>query len=61
MAANGGLFKPSSKGMREPTSNQQNNGQVVNPPRFAEMGGFTSTRKGFKKNDKTIRKPGGER
>lgn len=59
--AKGGLFKPSSKGMREPTSNEQNNGQVVNPPRYAEMGGFTSGRKGFKSNDKKIKKPGDTR
>lgn len=56
--AEGGLFKPSSRGRRDPVSNQQQNGQVVNPPRFAEMGGFTSARKGFKKNDKSIKKPG---
>lgn len=56
--AEGGLFKPSGRGKRDPLSNEQNNGRVVNPPRYAEMGGMTSSRKGFKKNDKSIQKPG---
>lgn len=50
--------KPTGRGMREPTSNQQQNGRIVNPPRYAEIGGFTSGQKGFKRNDKSIRKPG---
>lgn len=53
-----GLNKPSSRGMRNPTSNEKQNGRITNPPRFAEMGGFTSTRKGFKKNNMAIKKPG---
>ena len=56
-----GLNKPSSRGIRSPTSNEKNNGQIVNPPRMAEMGGFTSTRKGFAKNNMTIKKPGDTR
>ena len=36
------LFKPrASATMRPPTSNQQKNGVVWNPPRFAELGGLT--------------------
>lgn len=56
--AEGGLFKPSSRGRRDPLSNEQQNGRITNPPRMAEMGGFTSTRKGFKRNNKSIQKPG---
>lgn len=53
-----GLNKPSSRGLRSPTSNEQMNGRVKNPPRYAEMGGFTSNRKGFKKNNMGIKTPG---
>lgn len=59
--AEGRLYKPSSRGMRDPTSNAKMNGQIDNPPRYAEMGGFTGKGKGFKKNDKSIRKPGDTR
>lgn len=50
--------KPSGQGMRDPTSNAQQNGRVVNPPRYPQLGGFTGSGKGFKKNDKNIRRPG---
>ena len=53
-----GLGKPSSRGIRSPTSNEKQNGRVTNVPRYAEMGGFTSSRKGFKKNVYAIKKPG---
>lgn len=56
--ANLGNNRPSGRGIREPTSNQQMNGRVVNPPRYAELGGLSSSQKGFKRNDKSIRKPG---
>jgi hypothetical protein len=56
--ANLGNNRPSGRGMREPTSNRKENGRVVNPPRYPEMGGFSSAAKGFKRNDKSIRKPG---
>lgn len=38
------LFPPSEKGRRNPTSNQKVNGNIHNPPRFPEMGGFESSR-----------------
>ena len=56
-----GLFKPSSRGIRSPTSNEKQNGQIANPPRMAEMGGFSSTRKGFARNNMSIKKPGDTR
>lgn len=54
------LFKP--KGMlqpRRPTDNSQQNGQVMNTPRFAEMGGLSTAAKTGKRNAMTISKPGG--
>ena len=45
------LFKP--KGMlqpRRPTDNSQQNGQMVNTPLFAEMGGLSNAAKTGKKN-----------
>ena len=53
------LFKP--KGAlqpRRPTDNSQNNGQIVNTPRFSEMGGLSNAAKAGKKNAMTMSKPG---
>jgi hypothetical protein len=33
------FLKPSNNGLRQPTDPQKENGQIINPPRFAEMGG----------------------
>jgi hypothetical protein len=54
------LFRPSDNlDVRSPTSNQQENGNIVNPPRFSEFGGLSSaSARGLKKNDKGIRMPG---
>ena len=56
--SDGKLYRPSEKGRRSPTSNAKENGQIVNPPRYAEMGGFTGPSKGVSKNKMSIRKPG---
>ena len=53
-----GLFKPSSRGIRNATTNEKQNGRIINPPRFMELGGFSSVGKGFTKNNKSIQKPG---
>ena len=58
MAGADRLFKPTSRGIRDPLSDAQNNGRIVNPPRYARMGGFTSKVKGFFKNALGIVKPG---
>lgn len=58
MAGGDNLFKPSSRGIRNPTTNDQNNMRVVNPPRFPEIGGFTNKTKAFFKNGLGIMKPG---
>lgn len=54
-------LEPNSRGFREPTSNEKVNGNVVNPPRMAEIGGLSTTRKShaMAKNSMTIRSPGG--
>lgn len=54
----GDLFKPSSTGMRGPTDNKRENGRVINPPRFAELGGLTGPSKVYTGNNIRIRKPG---
>lgn len=53
------LFKP--KGAlqpRRPTDNSQNNGQMVNTPRFSQMGGLYNASKIGKRNGMTMSKPG---
>lgn len=53
------LFNPSdSMTGRDPLSNTTDDGMIVNPPRFAELGGLSSRTKTFK-NQMTIRKPAG--
>lgn len=57
--ANGRLFRPSAEGsLRDPVSNAQMNGNIMNPPRFAELGGLSSADRTFKKNDFRIVPPG---
>lgn len=58
MAGGDNLFKPSSRGIRDPLSNSQQNMRVFNPPRFPVFGGFASKAKGFFQNTLKIMKPG---
>jgi hypothetical protein len=58
MGESTGINKPSSRGIRDPLTNSQNNGRIVNPPRFPVLGGFASKAKGFFKNALAIMKPG---
>lgn len=51
------LFKPSSAGMRSPTSNNKRTGPIVAQPRYPELGGFSSGRKGVKKNEFAVKPP----
>ncbi len=51
-------LKPSTKGMREPQSNGSVNDMIVNPPRYAELGGLTSPQKIGKRNTMAIKRPG---
>lgn len=54
------FLEPSSKGFRNPMANEKVNGNIVNPPRMAEMGGLSSARKSgaMAKNSMAIRNPG---
>ena len=50
------LFKPrGAASPRRPTDNNQNNGQIVNTPRFSHFGGLTSANK-VSKNAMTLEK-----
>ena len=48
------LFPPSEKGRRSPTTNQKRNGDIFNPPRFPEQGGFTPAKKIAKNSFKVV-------
>lgn len=51
------LFNPSdSLTARDPVSNVIDDGMIVNPPRFAEMGGLDSASR-LHRNKMTIKKP----
>jgi hypothetical protein len=51
------LFNPSdSMQVRDPTSNVIDDGMIVNPPRFAQLGGLSGAQKTFR-NQMTIKKP----
>lgn len=54
------FMKPSSSGKRDPLSNAQMNGRVMNVPRMAQLGGLSSVRKrgAMTKNSLSLRKPG---
>jgi len=53
------LFKPrGSSQPRRPTDNNQQNGQIVNTPRYSEFGGLTGSNKAGHKNKMTLSHPG---
>jgi hypothetical protein len=52
---------PSSGGIRKPTDAGKENGQILNPPRYAEHGGLTGPSKIAQSNPLRISKPGGGR
>ncbi len=56
-------LEPSSRGKRGELDNARHNGRVVNPPRFAALGGLSGARKGgaMSPNDMRIKKPGDTR
>lgn len=55
------FLEPSTAGLRKPTDPQKENGQVINPPRYAEHGGLDKPSRIEQKNPLTISKPGGGR
>jgi hypothetical protein len=54
-------LEPSSAGLRKPTDPEKQNGQIDNPPRFAEHGGLDKPARVAQKNIFHITKPGGGR
>ena len=54
-------LEPSNAGLRKPTDPQKENGQMINPPRFAELGGLDKPSRIAQKNPLSISKPGGGR
>jgi hypothetical protein len=53
------LFKPrGASAPRNPTDNNQKNGQIVNTPRYSQFGGLSSAPKGGHKNMMTTSRPG---
>ncbi len=53
------LFKPrGASAPRRPTDDNQKNGQIVNTPRFAKLGGLSSAAKANTKNSMNLSKPG---
>lgn len=59
MASNGKLFRPSADGSRRDfLSNAQMNGNIMNPPRYAELGGLSSPNRAISKNSFRIVPPG---
>lgn len=53
------LFKPRGASQpRRPTTDQQMNGQIVNTPRYARLGGLDGASKAGSKNKMSIKPPG---
>jgi hypothetical protein len=53
------LFKPrGANSPRRPTDNNQQNGVVVNTPRFAQLGGLSGANAIGAKNKMQVQKPG---
>lgn len=59
MADTNRLFRPDAEGaLRDPRSNAQVNGVMVNPPRYAELGGLTNAGKAMNRNSMRVQAPG---
>lgn len=60
MAANRKKFLgPNAGTLRDPVSNAQKHGKMVNPPRFPQFGGFSNSTKAISKNDMRLTSVGG--
>lgn len=59
MADTNRLFRPDAEGaLRDPRSNAQVNGNIVNPPRYAQIGGLSSADKALTRNQFRVVPPG---
>lgn len=53
------IFKPRGASQpRRPTTDQQQNGQIINTPRYARLGGLSNPSKAGGKNKMSIKPPG---
>ena len=53
------IFKPrGAQTIRNPVTDQQNNGRIINTPRYDRMGGLSAPKKIGAKNSLTIKPPG---
>ena len=53
------LFKPrGASNVRSPITDKQQNGQVVNTPRYDQLGGLSSPAKAGSKNQFVVKPPG---
>ena len=53
------LFKPRGASQpRRPTNDQQQNGQILNTPRYSRFGGLSGASKAGAKNKMSIKPPG---
>jgi hypothetical protein len=52
------FLKPSNAGLRQPTDAQKENGQIINPPRYAEFGGLDKATRIKDVNPLAVVKPG---
>ena len=53
------VFKPrGSQKTRSPVTDQQQNGQIINQPRYAHLGGLTGAGKVGGKNKLAVKTPG---
>jgi hypothetical protein len=55
------FLEPSSSGLRKPTDPQKDNGQMINPPRYSELGGLDKPSRIAQMNPLKISKPNGGR
>ena len=58
------LYPKAGPGLRDPFESgtkAKSHGRVLNPPRYAALGGLTSASVGVGGNDLKVRKPGGEK
>jgi sulfite reductase alpha subunit-like flavoprotein len=53
------LFEPSPNGIRRPTDNARQNLNIINPPRYAQLGGLDKASRALGGNNIKITKPGG--
>jgi hypothetical protein len=51
------FLEPSTAGLRKPTDPQKENGQIINPPRYAEFGGLDKASRVAQRNPLQIKKP----